>query len=263
MKKVNSAILQFIILFTIFAGLRLFSPVSSNFHSILPIFIPVLLIITIVLRKKLYKKTGLIIIIWILLFIISTSLYDLSSQSKVFFLNNLLINLVIVVLFSWFAAKLANALEWVEQKLINIDPPKRVLPFDQANSKIQAEFIRAKRYNFPLAVMVLEPIRVINQNSETLSIVSEMRKTKKNQIIQTIGEYLLVKLRRSDLIIRNDDKSHILLICPILHTDTIHDLEKRIIATLEEDLRVEVRIETRAFPDDGSVFEALYQSLIE
>ena len=205
----------------------------------------------------------MIIIIWVLLFIISTSLYDLLNRSKFFILNTLLINLVTVVLFSWFGANLANALEWVEQKLINIDPPKRVLPFDQANSKIQAEFIRAKRYNFPLAVMVLEPIRVIDKTSENFTIVSEMKKANKNKIIQTIGDHLLIKLRNSDLIIRNDDKSHILLICPILNTDTIHDLEKRIMATLEEDLGVEVRVETRAFPDDGPVFEALYLSLNE
>lgn len=263
MKKITSSLTWFFTLYTLILAMLLVDSVHVWFHPTLAVLIPAAMSITLSLRKMLHKKDAWLLLIWTVLFALSVGLYEWITRSGWIASFATLYSLLIMAGFAWLASGVVTALGRVEEKLNNADAPGRVILLHQANSRIQAEFIRAKRYNYPVAVMVLEPVGPTVPLAPAGEPVTQINHARRTKLVQHIGDYLLLKLRSSDLVIRDNEQNNLLLICPINQTENIDELANRISSIIRKDLGVEVSIKSRSFPDDGPVFEVLYQSMTE
>ncbi len=184
-------------------------------------------------------------------------------------LNHTLVPSMIIEVFSLLTVilllnDLARQNEILEDLLESfITPPTqhKLLDLNMDQTTIDDEFYRGRRFGYPVSTMMLS-FGVDAEQRGTNPAFDFMLKDLEDWIRQRYVYYRFTKLmgnmiRKSDLIIKLDEKNKILLVCPDTPAENLPVLASKLQKQFKEQLDVDLVCGTASFPDDGSTFRAL------
>ncbi len=144
-----------------------------------------------------------------------------------------------------------------------ITPPNqhRLMDISADQSAIDDEFYRGRRFGYPVSTLMLS-FGSEAEGLEKNSAFTFMLKDLQDWIGQRYVYYRFTKLmgnmiRKSDLIVKLDEKNKLLLVCPDTPAENLPVLAEKIQRHFKEQLDVNVLCGAASFPDDGSTFSAL------
>jgi GGDEF domain-containing protein len=170
------------------------------------------------------------------------------------------VSLLIISIFLTY--DLARSMAEYERVIEKVTFPKhsnRVLEMKEAQEGIRTEFVRSRRHNRPLTVML------VRMNPSTVKgyleqIVMNIQKAMVNRfLLASLAKILTTEARRTDMIIEQDDKDGFILLCPETSTEGSIIMAERIQSMAMERLGVSVDCGVASFPDEALTFEDLVQ----
>jgi hypothetical protein len=133
------------------------------------------------------------------------------------------------------------------------------MEYDKAGDEIAKEFIRSRRYNIPLSVLVIkldpEAIKASRDNAMEEMILSLMTRYTANSLVRVLDK----ELRRTDLIIEQPRRNRIILLFPQTDAPGSKVMATRIGKLSEEHLGISLSCGYATFPDEAITFEELLQ----
>ena len=159
------------------------------------------------------------------------------------------------------AYQVAGAVNDLGETVANItlgDVSDRVKALDKAQDDIKKEFIRSRRYQSPLSIMVLnvqsdEPEISIKDTAEEILRVMVKRYTA-NKLIRFLDQ----ELRRTDLVLdQKNNTEQVILLLPETDFKKSNILAQRISSKIAEQLGLDVKYGLASFPDQALTFESL------
>jgi GGDEF domain-containing protein len=151
----------------------------------------------------------------------------------------------------------------VEQYIEEIFLPateKRIHPLSTVKEFIITEFIRSRRYQHPLSLVVIQP-DIKSSLAEMQSSGTDIQKQIAGRFISArVSKLLSREVRRIDMIINPGDDDHsFLILCPETKGEAAGRVAERIRNNIENKLGVSVTYGVASFPEDALTFEDLSQ----
>jgi hypothetical protein len=170
--------------------------------------------------------------------------------------------LTIGVLLTW---DLDHQLNDYESALAEIGQPKvsqKVYVWDEAAEQVKTEFVRSRRYNHPISLMVIEPTR----DSLKLQLSRSKRDTQRimlDRFIHTsLARLAAGEARRTDLVIELESDKRVLVLFPETKPEGLGIFAERIRRMAREELGLVLNFGVASFPEDALTFEDLQQRAI-
>jgi GGDEF domain-containing protein len=158
------------------------------------------------------------------------------------------------------AHDLSRTLHNFEEVVEKVTLPRlgqRILPLKEAAEDIKTEFIRSRRHNRPLAVMVVN-MEVDHSEITLQRTVKEIQKAMLTRYLSSSLAQVLSKIvRRTDMILAQEGENGFVLLCPETNTEGLYILADRLQTTAADDLGVKVKCGFAAFPDEALTFDEL------
>lgn len=152
-----------------------------------------------------------------------------------------------------------------EGALAEIGLPKvsqKVYAWDEAADQVKTEFIRSRRYNHPLSLMVIEPTR----DSLKMQLSRSRRDTQRimlDRFIHTsLARLAAGEARRTDLVIELESDKRVLVLFPETEPEGLRIFAERILRMAREELGLVLNFGVACFPEDALTFEDLQQKAI-
>lgn len=163
------------------------------------------------------------------------------------------------------ARDLDQQLKEYEGALAEIGLPKssqKIYAWDEAGDLVKTEFIRSRRYNHPLSLMVIEP------TMESLKL--QLNRTERDIQRIMMDGFLHTSLariaageaRRTDLVIEMENEKRILVLFPETKPDGLGIFAERIQALAKAELGLTLNYGIASFPKDALTFEDLQQKAL-
>ena len=225
---------------------------SSYFYLMAMVGVPVTLFFPGVTRVS----SKIPMVVWggaylLLLFLLDRNLSTTSDELSIVILEFILLETGI-----WLAHQLAlqiNHAESVMDELAVSAFPHRAQDLDDASQRVKIEFTRSRRYQRPLALLLLEVDPDIQRsNGEVLKniqydIVNRFTSARVGQIIDD-------RIRSTDLVLRDRQWSYV-IICPETGYESVLLLAHRITEAVKEKTGLSVLWGIAAFPEEALTFE--------
>jgi hypothetical protein len=163
------------------------------------------------------------------------------------------------------ARDLDQQLKDYESALAEIGLPKssqKIYAWDEAADQVKTEFIRSRRYNHPLSLMVIEP------TTESLKIQLSRTERDIHRIMMdgfmhtSLARIVAGEARRTDLVIEMENEKRILVLFPETKPDGLGIFAGRIQNLAKEELGLTLNCGIASFPKDALTFEDLQQKAI-
>jgi len=142
----------------------------------------------------------------------------------------------------------------------------RVLRMDQEEGVIENEFIRGRRYQFPIATIVIEPggNGTDYPSSADLEIaVNEISQNMKKKYLSSWLLKIISEIARStDYVVTMDDSNKLLIVAPGSSADNAQSLIRRINSKITTEMGISPHIGLATFPEDGPTLEAVLQKAV-
>jgi hypothetical protein len=152
-----------------------------------------------------------------------------------------------------------------EKALAEIGLPKssqKIYVWDEAADLVKTEFIRSRRYNHPISLMVIEP------TTESLKVqLNRMERDVHRIMMDRFMHTSLARLaageaRRTDLVIEIENEKRVLVLFPETKPEGLGIFAERIQQLAKEELGLALNFGVASFPDDALTFEDLQQKAI-
>lgn len=242
-----------------------FSP-DFSFHPILEVFLLVSLISTVLFYLRKPIKLEKLIFRWVVFYFILIGIYSiwapepsLLEWGRVF---DIVILLFVIIAAHYFSQELVK----YDNKIHNLDKdqlsPNTVIPLEKSEALVQAEFIRAKRYGYPITLIALRPLNEYSRPANFPLNIFKPNTDPKNNINKRIGKFLSNKTRTSDQVIYSEQENVFLLICPELAPEHAYDFVDRLKFRVLNETKSFVDITYVCFPSDGLMFDVLYKKIL-
>ena len=167
--------------------------------------------------------------------------------------------LAISIFLTYDVARALNEVEGVIEKVTFPKHGQRVIPITDAADEVKLEFIRSRRHNRPLSLVVVD----IDPHEVKVNLEQAVKKIQKamltRYILASLANIISKEARRTDLIIDQVEKDRFILLCPETTAEGSTVLSERIQAIAHERLGVRVKCGLAAFPDEALTFEDLLQ----
>lgn len=139
------------------------------------------------------------------------------------------------------------------------DLGKRILQFENAVEEVKTEFIRSRRHQLPLSLIVLRPSPEAKKTEiEVQKAVAEIQRHMTGRFIAaSLAKIITAEARRNDMIISRGDEGPFIIVCPDTRGDQTINLVKRISDNVEEHLGLPISYGIASFPDQDLTFEGL------
>ena len=158
------------------------------------------------------------------------------------------------------AHSLANQLHHIDELGKALTLPAsvhQVRNFTNAVEDMKVEFIRSRRYNHPLSLMIIEPAQ-FNLKQDLEKIVRENQKKLSRRLLATeLAEIIVRQTRRTDMIVTKNWDGRFIVLCPENSTDGTSALAQRIQADVKSNLDIPIHYGIAAFPADALTLEEL------
>ncbi len=158
------------------------------------------------------------------------------------------------------AYRLANQLQKTEElgKLISLPTTTRqVRNFNTAIEDIKIEFVRSRRYNHPLSLMVIEPSKNTLKEDLDRMILENQKKISKQVLTSRLAEIIVHQARRTDMVLTKNWDGRFIILCPENSVNGTSRLAERIQADMKNTLGVSINYGIAAFPSDALTLEDL------
>lgn len=138
---------------------------------------------------------------------------------------------------------------------------KRILKQESAGEEIKTEFIRSRRHQLPMALVVIRPAFSTNKiEAEIKKVVQEVQSHMTGRFIAaSLAKVIIAEARRTDLIISKSDEGPFFVLCLDTKGNDSIKLAERIRSTAAEHLGIPVSYGIASFPDEALTYEELVQ----
>ena len=129
-----------------------------------------------------------------------------------------------------------------------------------AKEEINTEFIRSRRHQHPLSLLVVRPETKLTE-AELKKATQEIQKHMISRFVSvSLAKIISREARRTDLIVSQSESDHrFLILCPETRgTDTIN-LAERIRSTVMDRLGININYGIASFPEEALTSEELLQ----
>jgi GGDEF domain-containing protein len=134
---------------------------------------------------------------------------------------------------------------------------QRVMEKDESIGEIKKEFVRSRRHNRPLSLLVLEPSSG-SLNVDLQQIINDIQHEMSERFLAaSLAHAIIEEVRRNDLIIKRNDHGRFAVLCPETNPEGSAKLAKRICESVMEKLGIPLAYGTASFPDEAITFEDL------
>ena len=158
------------------------------------------------------------------------------------------------------ARTIGKQLREAEQALVDVTVASlgpRLRAVDEAEDEIGVEIARSRRHGRPLSAIVLQT-EASSLRSHQFRILREVERVVAAQyVMANIGRTLFNVLRRTDVVLRDDEKHRLVVICPETDAPGCRVLADRIRSLSEESLGIGIQYGVGSFPDDALTFGEL------
>ena len=169
----------------------------------------------------------------------------------------------VILMFSIFLAIQNNhAMDEIKIKLDIFNIPKtkhQILDLLETSDSIELEFNRARRYNYPISIIV---IKLRSQIQDSGKRLEDPQKTYNRKLAYKQLVYQLIKslddfVREFDQIIKIDDQKQVLVLCPETDEEHAKKLVDRLYEKVFTSMDLNPEIEVALFPKDGPTFHSI------
>lgn len=133
---------------------------------------------------------------------------------------------------------------------------KRASNLKDATDSINNEIYRSRRYNYPMAMIMVEPLK----SSQEMILNQSVREVQDSMISRyvsiSLARALYDHIRRTDILIEQPDKGRFIVMTP----ETDKQESDRVVTKIEEaaaTIGVKVAVGVCAFPDDALTLESM------
>ncbi len=229
---------------------------ANYFYLAAMVFVLLVLIVPSLHQVPLYSLLFLSAVMYLALVRAVDRSHTGSSAVDVIALETILV-LVGVWLSHRFASVFAHS-ESLMEILAKGTFPSRVTSVDAASGPIRTEFNRGRRYQRPIALLVLQPAVADGE------IVKEILKGLQHDVLNRlhlarVAQVSSALLRQSDMLLR-DEIGQFVVICPETSKADVLVLACRIQETVLERTGIHLAYGAAVFPSDALTFEDLWQT---
>ncbi len=167
--------------------------------------------------------------------------------------------IAITVFLAYDLSRTLNDFEDVIEKVTIPRLGQRVLRMREAGEEIKTEFIRSRRHNRPLSVLLVN----VNTDTPTFNLEKTVREIQRNMmnryLASSLSKILSKEARRTDLIVEKDDERGFVMLCPETTAEGTQILAERIQQIATGHLGVRLDYGIASFPDEALTFDELLQ----
>ncbi|RMF50752.1 MAG: diguanylate cyclase [Anaerolineae bacterium] len=163
----------------------------------------------------------------------------------------------LAVLLSYEVTRNLNVMEDLVEKVTFGALSQRVLDMQSAEDEIKTEMIRSRRHERPLTVLVLEPAPNALDANLQRAVQEVQRAITRRYVLGSLARAISDEARRTDLVVRRDDKGRFIVLCPETTPEGSVVLADRIRANIAEQLGIPVAYGIATFPDEALSFDEL------
>lgn len=160
---------------------------------------------------------------------------------------------------------LEQQLKDYENALAEIGLPKvsqKVYAWDEAADLVKTEFIRSRRYNHPISLMVIEPTAASLKKQLSRSARDIQRIMMDRFMHTSLARLAAGEARRTDLVIELETDKRLLVLFPETGPEGLGIFAERIRHMAQEELGLALNFGIASFPEDALTFEDLQQKAI-
>lgn len=182
-----------------------------------------------------------------------------SRQSILASLTEFVLLLVGIFLAFEFTKQMRKFENFIEEVYLP-DHERRIMRAQAAKDEINTEFIRSRRHQHPLSLLVVRPETKMTE-AELKKATQEIQKHMVSRFVSvSLAKIITREARRTDLIIsQSESDNRFLILCPETKgRDTIH-LAERIRSTVMDRLGVDINYGIASFPEEALTYEELLQ----
>lgn len=238
-------------------------PIETFVYVLTTLAVVLGLIVPTLRRQKLWYCLAF----WALIFVLSKLLLFTSQPmfgGKYTFITLLELStyLVAVYLTKLFTFELNNAGRLIDEALVpQLD--HQVYDIEEAGPVIETEFIRSRRYDYPICTLVVEPEDgagnwPLDEDLERAVQAIELRIREKYAATE-LAETIANLTRQTDYVIDMDIPGRFLLICPEITPENAGKFLDRLQERVYQSLGVRLRCGVAAFPEDAPSFEGVLE----
>jgi hypothetical protein len=132
-----------------------------------------------------------------------------------------------------------------------------VLEGEEAAEQVKVEFIRSRRHNRPLALLVVEPSPGSLSAELKRSVQEIQKKMTQRFVVASLAQLITNEARRTDMVINRTENGRFVILCPETGQDGTLRLAERIQMTSMERLGLSVAYGIASFPDEALTYEDL------
>lgn len=241
-------------------------PIETFVYVLTTLAVVAGLVVSALRRQKLWYSLGF----WILIFFLS-KMYLFNSQpvlgGKYTFITllELSVYLVAVYLSKMFAQNIHDAEKLVDDALVPLLSHK-VYGLENAGPVIETEFVRSRRYDYPICTLVVEPVSgaekwPLDEDLERAVQAIENRVREKYATTE-LAETIANMTRQTDYVVDMGIPGRFLLICPEITSENAEKFIQRLQERVNDRLGVQLRCGLAAFPEDSLSFEGVMEVAI-
>lgn len=160
------------------------------------------------------------------------------------------------------AYDLAQRIREYETVIEQVTLPKtgrKIYGWTEASEDIKSEFVRSRRHNRSLSLMVVEPAGSTLQ-PDLQRPLRDLQKMMVNRYLSaSLAQLISKEARRTDMIVEQEDHNSFILLCPETTQNGASIFAERIQAIAKEKLGVPVSFGIASFPEDAITFDDLLQ----
>ena len=134
---------------------------------------------------------------------------------------------------------------------------KKILTQDESIEEIKSEFIRSRRHDRPLTIMVLEPVGNSLKDEFHKAIMQIQKMISERFMIASIGQIIIKHTRRTDMVVDWNNQGKFIVACPETEYEGCVRLVERIKDEIEHDFGLTVKYGIAAFPSDAITYKDL------
>ncbi len=141
---------------------------------------------------------------------------------------------------------------------------RQLFELSQVSDVVEREFNRGRRYNYPISALVIDSkVNRIEQINATpnLAIEEVAQNIRANYLSARLIKFISEQIRQSDMIVKLDKGSRILVLFPETPPENARMLAKRLQERTIHELGISFPYSLAAFPQDALTFRALLSKM--
>lgn len=173
-------------------------------------------------------------------------------------------DLVILGVSVFLSYQLANRLNDLEQVIEKLTLPTldgKVFALNEATDEIKTEFVRSRRHNRPLSVVVVEPIMDMVETDFQRTVKEIQEAMVDRYVSANLAQVITKEVRRTDLVMEERVHQHnrFIVLCPETPSEGSYILAERIKSNAKQSLGIPIVCGIASFPNEALTFEDLVQ----